>query len=144
MNFKLFRIPILLLIETFGFLLIFLFLIAEKTYSILATFLILLLSGYLVRRIHSLNQLILDLFQKHKKVALTWSLLFLFLLPIFLRKNPYQIYILFYAGVFALLALGLNWQIGGTNIVNFATGASFATGAYTAALLAKHQKERCT
>ena len=138
MNFKLFRIPILLLIETFGFLLIFLFLIAEKTYSILATFLILLLSGYLVRRIHSLNQLILDLFQKHKKVALTWSLLFLFLLPIFLRKNPYQIYILFYAGVFALLALGLNWQIGGTNIVNFATGASFATGAYTAALLAKH------
>lgn len=56
----------------------------------------------------------------------------------FLEKNPYQIYILFYAGVFALLALGLNWQIGGTNIVNFATGASFATGAYSAALLAKH------
>ncbi len=138
MNSKLFRILILLLVETIGFLLIFLFLVAERPYSILTTFLLLLLSGYSVRRIHSIHQFVQGLFQKHQKVALAWSLLFLLLLPILLRKNPYQIYILFYAGVFALLALGLNWQIGGTNIVNFATGASFAAGAYTAALLAKH------
>jgi len=82
--------------------------------------------------------MIQTLFQQHKKIALIWSLIFLLILPILLKNNPYQIYILFYAGVFALLALGLNWQIGGTNIVNFATSASFATGAYTAALLAKH------
>lgn len=138
MDSKVSRIFILLFIETLAFLLIFIFLIAERTYSILATFIMILLSGYLVRRIHSIRQLVRNLFYQHRIIALIWSLLFLFLLPVFLKKNPYQIYILFYAGVFALLALGLNWQIGGTNIVNFATGASFATGAYTAALLAKH------
>jgi branched-chain amino acid transport system permease protein len=42
------------------------------------------------------------------------------------------------AGLYAILALGLNFQLGSTNVVNFATAASYGIGAYTSALLAVH------
>lgn len=83
MDSKVSRIFILLFIETLAFLLIFIFLIAERTYSILATFIMILLSGYLVRRIHSIRQFVRNLFYQHRIIALIWSLLFLFLLPNF-------------------------------------------------------------
>jgi branched-chain amino acid transport system permease protein len=42
------------------------------------------------------------------------------------------------ASLYSILALGLNFQLGSTNVVNFATAASYGIGAYTSALLAVH------
>jgi len=86
----------------------------------------------------ALNRFLRRGFFACKSFAITYGILFILTLPLLLKDRPYHIFILFNTGLFALLALGLNWQIGSTNIVNFATGASFATGAYTAALLAVH------
>jgi branched-chain amino acid transport system permease protein len=99
---------------------------------------LIILLSILINKIDQLNSFLRRSFSKYKKPAILYGAIFVVGLPLLLRNYPYQIFIIFNAGLFALLALGLNWQIGSTNIVNFATGASFATGAYTSALLAKH------
>lgn len=125
-------------IEMAFFALLYLFLISEETVSIFSALGGLVLLSVLAGKSPGLNQLLRKGFSIYKIPAVLLGVLFILLLPIFLKERPYHIFILFNAGLFALLALGLNWQIGSTNIVNFATGASFATGAYTAALLAVH------
>jgi len=124
--------------ETLFFGLIYLFLVLEKTYSILGILGGFIFLSILVSKVERLNTLLRQSFSKYRLPAILYGILFVIVLPVLLRSYPYQIFILFNAGLFALLALGLNWQIGSTNIVNFATGASFATGAYTSALLAIH------
>ena len=124
--------------ETLFFGLIYLFLVLEKTYSILGILGGFIFLSILVSKVERLNTLLRQSFSKYRFPAIFYGMVFLIVLPVLLRSYPYQIFILFNAGLFALLALGLNWQIGSTNIVNFATGASFATGAYTSALLATH------
>jgi branched-chain amino acid transport system permease protein len=124
--------------ETVFFGLIYLFLILEKTYSILGILGGFIFLSILVNKVETLNTFLSRSFSKHRRLAIVYGIVFVMLLPVLLRSYPYQIFVLFNAGLFALLALGLNWQIGSTNIVNFATGASFATGAYTSALLAIH------
>jgi ABC-type branched-subunit amino acid transport system permease subunit len=124
-------------IETLFFVLIFFFLILEKTLPILAVLGGIIALSLIISRPGS-RRVLETGFLRFKPWAIFYGLLFVLSLPLFLKDNPYQIFILFNAGLFALLGLGLNWQIGSTNIVNFATGASFATGAYTAGLLAVH------
>jgi branched-chain amino acid transport system permease protein len=122
-------------VETLFFVLIFLFLILEKTVPILMI-LAAIIGLSLIGSRPRVRGVLDEGFARHKFWAIGYGLVFILVLPLFLKNHPYQIFILFNAGLFALLGLGLNWQIGSTNIVNFATGASFATGAYTAALLA--------
>ena len=45
---------------------------------------------------------------------------------------------LFLAGLYTTLAIGLDFQVGAANLVNFATAADYGIGAYTAAMLAVH------
>jgi branched-chain amino acid transport system permease protein len=125
-------------VETLFFGLIYLFLILEKTYSILGILGGFIFLSILISKVERLNTFLRQSFSRHRLPAILYGMAFVIALPVLLRSYPYQIFILFNAGLFALLALGLNWQIGSTNIVNFATGASFATGAYTSALLATH------
>ena len=127
-----------LAIETLFFLLVFLFLIFEKTVPIFAVLTAIVLLSVLMGKYEALNRFLRKGFSSYKTSAIIYGILFIVALPLLLKSRPYHIFILFNTGLFALLALGLNWQIGSTNIVNFATGASFATGAYTAALLAVH------
>lgn len=127
-----------LAIETLFFLLVFFFLIFEKTLPIFAVLTAIVLLSVLMGRNEALNRLLRKGFSTYKTPAILYGIIFILVLPLLLKGRPYHIFILFNTGLFALLALGLNWQIGSTNIVNFATGASFATGAYTAALVAVH------
>ena len=60
-----------------------------------------------------------------------------FLCP-FLGPNAYQVDILTSAGIYALLALGLNIVVGFTGLLHLGYAAFFAIGAYTYALLNLH------
>lgn len=133
-----FEIGLLIFIETLFFVLVYLFIILEKTYSILGILGGIILLSILINKVNRLHSFLSECFSKYKTIAILYGIIFILALPILLWEYPYQIFILFNAGLFAILALGLNWQIGSTNIVNFATGASFATGAYTSALLSIH------
>jgi len=64
-----------------------------------------------------------------------WAVVVLF--PI-LDRNPYHIDVIVSAGIFIMLALGLNVIMGYAGILNLGYAALFAVGAYTYALLNIH------
>jgi ABC-type branched-subunit amino acid transport system permease subunit len=70
--------------------------------------------------------------QKSTVIVLILSLL---VLPLFLKGNSYHLHIVIMAGIYAIVALGLNYQIGSMGLVNFAPAAMFGAGAYTSAVL---------
>lgn len=65
------------------------------------------------------------------------AILFFFAYP-FLDKNPYHVDVMVTAGIFMLLALGLNVIVGFAGILNLGYAALYAMGAYTYALLNLH------
>lgn len=125
-------------IETVLFGLVYFFLVFEEMISIFAVLSAMVLLSIAINRFASLNRIVQEGFSHWKIPCIAYGILFVLGMPFLLRDKPYHIFILFNAGLFAVLGLGLNWQIGSTNIVNFASAASFAAGAYAAALLAVH------
>ncbi len=125
-------------IETVLFGLVYFFLIFEEMISIFAILSALVLVSIAINRSAFLNRIMKEGFSSWKIPCIVYGVLFVLVMPILLKDRPYHIFILFNTGLFAVLGLGLNWQIGSTNIVNFASAASFAAGAYAAALLAVH------
>lgn len=93
---------------------------------------------YLFDRFEKLQAYLTTTFQREKTFSMILAVLFLIALPVFLRDNPYLIHICLTAGIYVMLATGLNYQLGSTNIVNLATAASYGVGAYTSALLSVH------
>ena len=75
-------------------------------------------------------------FGEHRNLALAVVIVFVLALPFLLNGNNYLLHIVVMGGIYSIVALGLNFQMGSTGMVNFATAALFGTGAYTSALLA--------
>lgn len=124
--------------ELFAFSVFILFLRMEDILGII--FMILGIGGcwYLFDRFEKLQAYLTTTFQSEKTFYMILAVLFLIALPVFLRDNPYLIHICLTAGIYVMLATGLNYQLGSTNIVNLATAASYGVGAYTSALLSVH------
>ncbi|MDR5682751.1 MAG: branched-chain amino acid ABC transporter permease [Armatimonadota bacterium] len=59
------------------------------------------------------------------------------LIPFVLRGSPYWLFVLVLAGVHALMAVGLNVQVGSTEMVNLGFAGFAAIGAYTSAVLSR-------
>jgi ABC-type branched-subunit amino acid transport system permease subunit len=129
---------LLLIIETLFFCLVLVFLVVEGIVSSLAVILGTILASFFIVRIKGINRFLQRLVNRHKILAVVWGVLFVLALPFLLHKSPYLIHILFMAGLFAILAIGLDFQVGSTHLVNFATAADYGIGAYTAALLCVH------
>jgi len=93
---------------------------------------------YLFNRFDKLQIYLTATFKREKTFSMVLALLFLISLPVILRHDPYLIHICLTAGLYVMLATGLNYQLGSTNIVNLATAASYGVGAYTSALFSVH------
>ncbi len=72
-----------------------------------------------------------------KNPGLIFLLAAIFILPV-VDKNPYHIDVMVTAGIFMLLALGLNVMVGFAGVLNLGYAALYAVGAYTYALLNLH------
>lgn len=59
------------------------------------------------------------------------------LLPFALRASPYWLFVFVLAGIHALMAVGLNVQVGSTEMVNLGFAGFAAIGAYTSAVLSR-------
>lgn len=127
---------LLLLLESFFFALVMVFLVVEEIVPILAVILGTVVLSFVIVKHHGLNAFLQDLFGHFKKTSVAWGLIFVLGLPFILHDSPYLIHLLFLSGLFAVLAIGLDFQVGSTHLVNFATAADYGVGAYTAALLA--------
>lgn len=126
---------VLIFFETLFFGLILTFLIIEEIIPILTILLGTILTSVFIIKYKRVNVYIQGLFFKYRKIALGLGLFYILALPFLLYKHPYPIHILFMAGLYAILAVGLDFQVGSTHLVNFATAADYGIGAYTAALL---------
>lgn len=80
--------------------------------------------------------------KKTKVSTLFWILLAAVVILLFplLDRNAYHIDVMVTAGIFMLLALGLNVIVGYAGILNLGYAALFAVGAYTYALINLHLK----
>lgn len=72
-----------------------------------------------------------------KNIQLFLLILVVFLYPL-VDQNPYHVDVLVSAGIFILLALGLNVIVGYAGILNLGYAALFAVGAYSYALVNIH------
>ena len=72
---------------------------------------------------------------KNRTICVLIFVIFIILLPFLVQGNNYTLHIMIMAGIFSIVALGLNFQIGGIGQINFATAAFYGTGAYTTAIL---------
>lgn len=68
---------------------------------------------------------------KERKLFLLAVLAGAILLPLALSGKPYSLHIGVLVCIYAILALGLNFQMGSADMVNFAPAAFFGIGAYT-------------
>jgi ABC-type branched-subunit amino acid transport system permease subunit len=127
---------LLLFLESLFFALVLVFLVVEDIIPILAVILGTVVLSFVMVKYERLNAFLQDLFDHYKKTAVAWGLIFVLGLPFILHDSPYLIHLLFLSGLFAVLAIGLDFQVGSTHLVNFATAADYGVGAYTAALLA--------
>ena len=128
----------LLILETVFFAVVLIFLEAEGVVPILSIILGAVLLSMVVNRLASVNIYLQRIFQENKKLAISWGIFFVVGLPFILHDNPYAIHMMFLAGLYTSLAIGLDFQVGAANLVNFATAADYGIGAYAAAMLAVH------
>ncbi|MCF7947665.1 MAG: branched-chain amino acid ABC transporter permease [Spirochaetia bacterium] len=73
--------------------------------------------------------------EERRSSTLTVLIICIVLLPFILKGNSYFLHIAVMAGIYAIVALGLNFQIGSMGQVNFAPAAMFGVGAYTSAMV---------
>ncbi|MCL4767740.1 MAG: branched-chain amino acid ABC transporter permease [Hyphomicrobiaceae bacterium] len=128
-------ILLLLGLESVGFAVFVAFMVAEGLGAIMAVLFGVLIASLALGRTKRLSEALRNLFEEHRKLAIAWGGLFVLALPFILHDNPYAVHMLFLAGLFVALAIGLDFQVGSTNLVNFATASTYGIGAYTAALL---------
>lgn len=76
-----------------------------------------------------------DLVGKSRGITLPALGIALVLFPFILKGNAYFLHIVVMAGIYGIVALGLNFQIGSMGQVNFAPAAMFGVGAYTSAMV---------
>ncbi|MEG2213159.1 MAG: branched-chain amino acid ABC transporter permease, partial [Clostridiales bacterium] len=77
-----------------------------------------------------------DLFIANKKLALVIAAICIFALPILFapKSSQYIAHIAVMATIYSMVCLGLNFQMGSTNMVNFAPAAFMGIGAYAMAV----------
>lgn len=77
---------------------------------------------------------IFNLFIKHKKLSAIVAIVLLLLFPVLLADKRYIAHIAIMVTIYGMAGLGLNFQMGSTDMVNFAPAAFMGIGAYTLAV----------
>ncbi len=88
------------------------------------------------RRNPALGARIQQLFAAHTRIAWIGAVVLVLLIPFFIASSPYWLFTIIIAGLFLTACLGLNLQLGSSGMVNLASAAFYAVGAYAAGLLA--------
>lgn len=96
--------------------------------SVIVMFVVIIIIAEKTKRLQD----VYDIIGSHSKAAIVTALICAALLPLLLGNN-YDIHVAVVAGIYALVALGLNFQLGSAGMVNVAPAAFMGIGAYTSA-----------
>lgn len=128
------------LVETVAFFLFLIFLKVESIWIVVAAILLLGFLYFISKAYKEKFQSLYETFSKHQgfTVGFLFFLLVLYPLisPLMIVHSTYWTLILIQTGIYIMIALGLNFQLGSTGMMNLATAAFYGIGAYTAGLLA--------
>jgi ABC-type branched-subunit amino acid transport system permease subunit len=102
----------------------------------IAEILLLVAAAVYLRRDPAIVTRIRELFAANARLAWVGAIVLVLLIPFFVASSPYWLFTIILAGLFLTACLGLNLQLGSTGMVNLASAAFYAVGAYTAGLLA--------
>ncbi len=111
-----------------------LFLIEGGWILIVAVILVIAVS-VLSRRYPHLRTRISAAFRDNAKITGAVGIVLLLIVPVLLKSSPYWLFMLVTTGLYIMAALGLNLQLGSAGMMNLASAAFMAFGAYTAGLL---------
>ena len=135
---KIIQSILILCIEALFYGLFITFMFTERMWKVVALILGLIGLAIYLSRWEKAAQTLAMLFKGMKVISVFGFVLIILSIPFVFKNSPYLIHICLMAGLYSILAIGLNFQLGSTNVVNFATAASYGIGAYTSALLAVH------
>lgn len=138
-RFNLFHFSAIAILEIVIFFLVMIFLNIESVWTLIL--LLLAVVGAMVfskvyrPQFESMTRFFSD--NRPTVVGILIVLLFLFPLisPLMIRQNTYWLLVLIQTGIYIILALGLNIQLGSTGLLNLAVAAFYGIGGYTAGLL---------
>jgi ABC-type branched-subunit amino acid transport system permease subunit len=123
-------------IVVFALLILSAMIISQNTYIILAALVSAIMAWIVILRNDKFRNLVSAIFSNRKLFILGILMLFFLALPFALLQNPYSIHILIMSGIFIILSIGLNIQVGSTGLPNLGYAAFYGVGAYTSSLLA--------
>ena len=89
-----------------------------------------------LRRNPTLSAQIRELFAANARASWIGAVVLVLLIPFFMASSAYWLFTIILAGLFMTACFGLNLQLGSAGMVNLASAAFYAVGAYTAGLLA--------
>lgn len=78
-----------------------------------------------------------DAYTKHKKAAIISGVILAIAIPLSLTNQNYAAHITTMAVIYAIACIGLNFQMGSTDMTNFAPAAFMGIGAYSVAICTK-------
>ncbi len=110
------------------------FLMLRMAYQFSLTIVVLVIVGLVYMERKGLINKTFSLFIAYKKTALISAFICLLAIPILLSTFRYESHIAVMAIVYACVCLGLNFQMGSTDMVNFAPAAFMGIGAYSMAV----------
>ncbi|HHT63498.1 MAG: branched-chain amino acid ABC transporter permease [Bacillota bacterium] len=122
-----------LMINLIIFVLLYVIIAAEFAVSMITLLCTILVMLYLDKK--GLINEIFSIFIKYKRTALISTVVLALIFPLMLADKRYIAHIAIIVTVYGMAALGLNFQMGSTNMVNFAPAAFMGIGAYSIAVL---------
>lgn len=112
------------------------FLVADHTAVVVGLLGLLVIAFWAMERHPAWEDAILESFRRGRTTALVVGTALVLAYPFAFGQNTYHLHLLVICLIYSVLAIALNFQLGSANIPNFATGATYGIGAYSAALLA--------
>ena len=103
----------------------------------LAIMAVMIVGVLLVNRFNLVNK-IFDLYNRYKKTAMISALILGVIYPFSLTDNVYIAHIATLAVIYGIACLGLNFQMGSTDMTNFAPAAFMGIGAYMVGIFTTH------
>jgi len=94
-----------------------------------------IIAFFILRGNHKITNIVKESYNQYNLFSIIFMILLLVSIPFLFKDNSYLLHICIMGGLYLIIALGLNIQLGSTGMVNFAFAAFFGVGAYTSALL---------
>jgi len=111
------------------------FLFLERINYRLFLFILPIIVFFVLQRYNKIINFLKESYSQYNTFSIIFMILLLISIPFLFIDNVYLLHICIMSGLYLIMALGLNIQLGSTGMVNFAFAAFFGVGAYTSALL---------